>query len=282
MQKIWGSIVLTVAALVGSGATVCCISPEYVDSLRIELALRNIPERVLYLPYALADSYCGSEREGLWAIPSLDAIRWAGLHPEMSAETVSAETPDSARNSQTGDVSQTLSQPDSTAASVDIRSDLQLSTVIALDRLQELYSHFGDWDRAIVAYAESPAAAASLRDSTELAEAAIIRSLRDAQSKFALVPAHKAFEGLEELAESRRAEREALLRSEAAARKARLDSLRKVQAASVDKITYTIRSGDTLGGIAARYKVKVSDLKRWNGLSSDFIREGRKLVIYKH
>ena len=49
-----------------------------------------------------------------------------------------------------------------------------------------------------------------------------------------------------------------------------------------EKITYTIRSGDTLGGIAARYKVKVSDLKRWSGLSGDFIREGRKLVIYKH
>ena len=267
---------MAVAALAGSGATLCCITPEYVDSLRIEIELREMPERILYLPYALADRSSDPDRAGLWAVPSLDALRWAGLHPEMSAEKVSDENPDIAAESQAN------SPADSTSTAKDIRSDLHTSTLIALDRLQELYSHFGDWDRAIVAYAESPTAAASLRDSTGLAEAAIIRSLREAQSKFALVPAHKAFEGLEELAESRRSEREALLRSEAAARKARLDSLRKVQAANVDKITYTIRSGDTLGGIAARYKVKVSDLKRWNGLSGDFIREGRKLVIYKH
>ena len=267
---------MAVAALAGSGATLCCITPEYVDSLRIEIELREMPERILYLPYALADRSSDPDRAGLWAVPSLDALRWAGLHPEMSAEKVSEENPYIAAESQAN------SPADSTSTAKDIRSDLHTSTLIALDRLQELYSHFGDWDRAIVAYAESPTAAASLRDSTGLAEAAIIRSLREAQSKFALVPAHKAFEGLEELAESRRSEREALLRSEAAARKARLDSLRKVQAANVDKITYTIRSGDTLGGIAARYKVKVSDLKRWNGLSGDFIREGRKLVIYKH
>ncbi len=277
MRKILGSIILTVAALVGSGATVCCITPEYVDSLRIELATREMPEKIIYLPYALADQASDRDRAGIWAIPSLDAIRWTGLHPEMTAENVPAERQDIA--SETLDET---SAPDSISTAKDIRTDLKISTAIALDRLQELYVQFGNWDRAIVAYAESPTAASSLRDSTALAEAAIIRSLREAQSKFELVPAHNAFEGLEALAESRRSEREALLQAEANARKARLDSLRKAQAANVDKITYTIRSGDTLGGIAARYRVKVSDLKRWNGLSSDFIREGRKLVIYKH
>ena len=283
MQKIWGSIVMAVAALAGSGAIAQCITPQYVDSLRIELALREMPEKIIYLPYALADQASDPDRAGIWAVPALDALRWAGLHPEMMAVK-----PGSAQNSQVGDAAQTQSQPDSAAAdaaavaAADIRTDLHTSTLIALDRLQELYGQFGNWDRAIVAYAGSPAEAASLRDSTGLAEAVIIRSLRDAQNKFALAPAHKAFEGLEALAESRKAERNALLQAEANARKARLDSLRKVQAANVDKITYTIRGGDTLGGIAARYKVKVSDLKRWNGLSGDMIREGRKLVIYKH
>ena len=277
MPKIWKSIVLAVAALVGSGATVCCITPEYVDSLRIELAMREMPERILYLPYALADRASDRDRAGIWAIPALDAIRWTGLHPEMTAENVPAE-----RQDIDSEALYEKSAPDSISTAKDIRTDLRISTAIALDRLQELYRQFGDWDRAIVAYAESPAAAASLRDSTGLAEAVIIKGLREVQNKFELVPAHNAFEGLEALAESRRSEREALLQAEANARKARLDSLRKAQAANVDKITYTIRSGDTLGGIAARYKVKVADLKRWNGLSDDFIREGRKLVIYKH
>ena len=277
MPKIWKSIVLAVAALVGSGATVCCITPEYVDSLRIELAMREMPERILYLPYALADRASDRDRAGIWAIPALDALRWTGLHPEMTAENVPAERQDIA-----AETLDETSAPDSISTAKDIRTDLRISTAIALDRFQELYGQFGDWDKAIVAYAESPTAAASLRDSTGLAEAVIIKSLREAQSKFELLPAHDAFEGLEALAESRRSEREALLQAEANARKARLDSLRKAQAANVDKITYTIRSGDTLGGIAARYKVKVADLKRWNGLSGDFIREGRKLVIYKH
>ena len=284
MRKVLGSIILAVAALVGSGATAQCITPEYVDSLRIELALREMPEKIIYLPYALADRASDRDRAGLWAIPALDALRWAGLHPEMVAEKVSEEKPDIAAESQANSPAEpqadsTVTEPKTRA---DLRTDPKISTAIALDRLQELYSRFGDWDKAIVAYAESPTAAASLRDSTALAEAVIIKSLRGAQSKFEFLPAHNAFEGLEALAESRKAEREALLQAEANARKARLDSLRKVQAASVDKITYTIRSGDTLGGIAARYRVKVSDLKRWNGLSSDFIREGRKLVIYKH
>ncbi len=280
MPKIWKSIVLAVAALAGSGATLCCVTPEYVDSLRIELELREMPERIIYLPYALADQASDPDRAGLWAIPALDALRWSGLHPEVLVKNNPVNAAESHADST---VTGTETPADAiTATSADIRTDLHTSTLIALDRLQELYVQFGSWDRAIVAYAESPAAAASLRDSTGLAEAAITRSLRDAQSKFALLPAHNAFEGLEALAELRRSEREALLQAEANARKARLDSLRKVQAANVDKITYTIRGGDTLGGIAARYKVKVSDLKRWNGLSGDMIREGRKLVIYKH
>ena len=77
MPKIWKSIVLAVAALVGSGATVCCITPEYVDSLRIELAMREMPERILYLPYVLADRASDRDRAGIWAVtaPAIMAHR---------------------------------------------------------------------------------------------------------------------------------------------------------------------------------------------------------------
>ena len=44
---------------------------------------------------------------------------------------------------------------------------------------------------------------------------------------------------------------------------------------------HTIRSGETLSTIAQRYGVKVSQLKDWNGLSSNRIRAGKKLKIYK-
>lgn len=44
---------------------------------------------------------------------------------------------------------------------------------------------------------------------------------------------------------------------------------------------HTIRSGETLSTIAKRYGVKVSQLRDWNGLSSNRIRAGKKLKIYK-
>lgn len=43
---------------------------------------------------------------------------------------------------------------------------------------------------------------------------------------------------------------------------------------------YTIESGDNLGYIAEKFNCKISDIKRWNGLSSNFLRVGKKLRIY--
>ena len=282
------------------GFPIQSVTPEYVDALRTELAQREMPERILYLPYAIADQAPDSDRTGLWAVPALDALRWAGLNREKIAPADSLERglclaavrADSLEwtNAGSADIKATPVPTDirvdigtdsrTQKGTIDIRTDLGISTAIALDRLQELYSIFTDWDRAIVAYAQSPTAAAAIKDSTTLAQAGILRSLREAESTFAHSPAPAAFKGLETLAASRKAEREAQLLADSAARKARIERLRALQAANIDRITYTIRKGDTLGGIAARHKVRVADLKRWNSLSGDFIREGRKLVIY--
>ncbi len=45
--------------------------------------------------------------------------------------------------------------------------------------------------------------------------------------------------------------------------------------------SYTIKSGDTLGAIAARNKTTVAKLKAANGMSSDMIRAGKTLKIPK-
>ena len=44
---------------------------------------------------------------------------------------------------------------------------------------------------------------------------------------------------------------------------------------------YTIKNGDTLGGIAKKFHCSVKQLKQWNGLTSDNIRAGKKLKICK-
>lgn len=43
---------------------------------------------------------------------------------------------------------------------------------------------------------------------------------------------------------------------------------------------HTVRRGETLGGIAERYRVRVSELREWNGISGNLIREGQKLVLF--
>jgi membrane-bound lytic murein transglycosylase D len=50
-----------------------------------------------------------------------------------------------------------------------------------------------------------------------------------------------------------------------------------------NRIRYKVRKGDFLGKIATRYGVKVSSIKRWNGLRSNSLKIGQRLIIYpKH
>ncbi|HPW90064.1 MAG TPA: transglycosylase SLT domain-containing protein [Paludibacteraceae bacterium] len=50
---------------------------------------------------------------------------------------------------------------------------------------------------------------------------------------------------------------------------------------SGEVVYYKVRSGDTLGGIAARYRVTVAQIKKWNGLRGSMIRTGQRLKIYR-
>ncbi len=51
--------------------------------------------------------------------------------------------------------------------------------------------------------------------------------------------------------------------------------------AEPEKQTYKVAKGDSLGGIASKYKVSLSDLRKWNDLSSkSTIHPGQTLVVY--
>ncbi|MDD7885941.1 LysM peptidoglycan-binding domain-containing protein [Flavivirga sp. 57AJ16] len=49
---------------------------------------------------------------------------------------------------------------------------------------------------------------------------------------------------------------------------------------ATDRVRYKVRSGDYLGKISRRYGVRVSDIKKWNGLRSNNLRIGQRLTIY--
>lgn len=46
------------------------------------------------------------------------------------------------------------------------------------------------------------------------------------------------------------------------------------------RIRYRVKSGDYLGRIAKKFGVRVSDIKRWNGMRNSNIRAGQRLTIY--
>jgi membrane-bound lytic murein transglycosylase D len=47
------------------------------------------------------------------------------------------------------------------------------------------------------------------------------------------------------------------------------------------KIIYTVKRGDALGKIASKHGVSLSNLRSWNHLKSNTIKQGQRLVIYK-
>lgn len=46
------------------------------------------------------------------------------------------------------------------------------------------------------------------------------------------------------------------------------------------KVLYTVKSGDNVGFISSWFHVRASDLRYWNNIHRDLIREGQKLVVY--
>ena len=46
------------------------------------------------------------------------------------------------------------------------------------------------------------------------------------------------------------------------------------------KIRYIVKSGDYLGKIANKFRVRISAIKRWNGLETDHLKVGDRLTIY--
>ncbi|MGB0806863.1 MAG: LysM peptidoglycan-binding domain-containing protein [Salibacteraceae bacterium] len=66
----------------------------------------------------------------------------------------------------------------------------------------------------------------------------------------------------------------------ALAKKEKPNQGKTVKKFSEDRVVYTVRSGDYLGKIANRYRVSVSSIMKWNGLRSNKLRIGQKLVIY--
>jgi membrane-bound lytic murein transglycosylase D len=70
------------------------------------------------------------------------------------------------------------------------------------------------------------------------------------------------------------------VRSQERAREINGSSSSSSSSGSGNRIRYRIRSGDTLSGIASKYRTSISNLRKWNNLRSSRIRSGQVLTIY--
>jgi membrane-bound lytic murein transglycosylase D len=61
---------------------------------------------------------------------------------------------------------------------------------------------------------------------------------------------------------------------------AKLASTETGSVAGRNKVVHTVRSGEVLGSIAAKYRVRVADIQQWNNLRGTTIRVGQKLNVW--
>ncbi|MBR4562680.1 MAG: LysM peptidoglycan-binding domain-containing protein [Bacteroidales bacterium] len=251
---------------------------KYEAFIDTALAQRGMPSELRYLPYALSwmkANYSYGDRCGYWALPSLVGMRY-GLAIDESR---------------------------------DERWSVEASTLVALDYLNDLHEKYNDWWHSILAYANSPTSLShalihhgsepelwdfyeqdlmpdtrviadfiacvylgnqgKLNFSTKDMEPSVDKPKKVSVPEPVEGPATKAPEPVEGPNKRNISE-------------PKKDSLTNSGAnKSPETVKYKIKKGDTLTKIANKYHVSVADLKKWNNLKNDNIREGQTLTIKK-
>ena len=235
------------------------------------LVQRNMPLELRYLPLALSGmkrNYCQGDRCGIWQLPTLTALHY-GL---------------------TIDDNQ------------DERLNVEASTRAALDCLNELYQQYGDWWYSILAYTNSPIALQhalarngkasqpwDFRDRDLLPNTQVIGDFiacvylgNEGQLKLVSMPEPeiKKFPTTT-VPKPAKVETNKVAEAVVAPAKTNVNKSNNNNKPGSTTQKYKIKKGDTLTKIASKYHVKVSDLKKWNNLKSDMIREGQTLIIKK-
>jgi len=255
----------------------------YASSIDSALAQRGMPAELRYLPVALSGMKANSQQDdrcGVWMLSPLVGLRY-GLRIDEST---------------------------------DERYDIKAATQAALDYLNELYQQYGDWWHCILAYTNSPIALqhALLRNGTEtelwdydkqdllphtqiianfiactyLGEQGLLHfTAKDTKPTVVKVP--EPVEGPTQNSEAPKtqAETPTTQTNEPKASEPKVTPKKNTKSDpttnSGTTTKYKVKKGDTLTKIAAKFHVTVADLKRWNNLKGDLIREGQTLIIKK-
>lgn len=236
------------------------IYESFLDSALTE---RDMPLELKYLPLALSEmklDYCKGDRSGVWALPTLPGLRY-GLCIEGGR---------------------------------DERLAVETSTQAALDYLADLNQVYDDWWYSILAFVNG---ATTLNhtltrhgDSIALWDFHEQHLLPDTKVIASFISCVYVYTGkTRPQTQAQRPDIAAVTRvpqptpaPSAVVSPAPTPQPRPTPPQNNPTVQkYKVKRGDTLGKIAAKYHVRVSDLKKWNNLRSDFIREGQILIIKK-
>lgn len=247
------------------------LSESFLDSALVQ---RGMPQEIKYLPLALSGmrtDYANGDRCGVWALPSLVA-----MHYNL--------TVDDRR---------------------DERFAIRASTNAALDYLDDLHKQYNDWWYAILAYTNSPNALHHALDRNgkdiqlwDFDERRLMPNTRIIGDFIACI---YAYEGIERptvknthIVEPVERPKSSTTQTAASAKTPSNKTIEPVETPTQKPSTpkkdsskssgnqkYKVKKGDTLSRIASKYHVSVKDLKRWNNLKNDKIREGQTLIIKK-
>ena len=233
---------------------------KYEQFFETELNQRNMPQGIKYLPVALSSmqrKYTNGDLCGIWAMSTLVALRY-GLEVDENQ---------------------------------DERFSVEVSTKAVLDYLCDLHEQYQNWWFCILAYSNSPTALHhalmksdkyldlwDLYHQKMLPESKIIPDFMacfyvySSEDRLVAEPVVEQIETPPDtlkVAETKSAE----IKQSVAEK--------KTDKQEVKTQKYTVKKGDTLTKIAHKYHVSVNDLKNWNHLKSDKIRDGQKLIIKK-
>lgn len=236
------------------------------------LVQRDMPLELRYLPLALSGmrrNYCQGDRCGVWQLPTLTAMHYGLVIDDEQDE----------------------------------RFDVEASTRAALDCLNELYQQYGDWWYSILAYTNSPVALQhalirngkkpsvwDFRDHDLLPNTQVIGDFivcvylgNEDQLHFVKIdePAIKRVAPTTPVKKAEKTAEQNKIASTVETTKTTKKTSTSTSSGAQKTQKYKVKKGDTLTKIAAKYHVKVSDLKKWNKLKSDKIREGQTLIIKK-
>lgn len=239
------------------------IYESFLDSALTE---RNMPLELKYLPLALSEmqlDYRKGDRSGVWALPTLAGLRY-GLRIESNC---------------------------------DERLAVETSTLAALDYLDELHQEYNDWWYSILAFINGATTfnhtLTRHGDSIALWDFHEQHLLPDTKVIADFIGCVYVYNGKPRpQTQAQRPDIATVTRvtppsntpapNSVVVNPAPTQPQRPTPPRNTPNVQkYKVKKGDTLGKIAAKYHVRVSDLKKWNNLRSDIIREGQILIIKK-